>query len=139
MHIDPEQPGSLQELGLEAAWGNAFIEDDGTELVAAFRALGPRVVLDWGFPPEWLNIVEDFKQNGVELWWFDAPHAKAREEFIRRGIVPVEALVRQMEAIAEEWEEILNVFHPNVVAVIGEDGRRMEPEMVWQMIRSHVA
>lgn len=138
VHVDVEEAGRLRAVGLERVWQETFTEDDGSSLVAALKSLGPRVVLDWGFPPNWLHIVEDFKDGGAELWWFDADHVEARDEFVKRGTVPEAALDHQMNAIRWNWDDIHELFHPNILLVLGPDGRRMEPEAIWESMTTRV-
>jgi len=134
VHVDPERPGCLDELSITGAWGQALREDDPTELLSALRALGPRVVLDWGFPPHRIDFVEELKAIGVTLWWFDADHGRAREEFIRRRIVSQAALEIQMPAIQKRWDQLRELFHPNIIRVLDSAGQRLDSNDIWQEI-----
>jgi hypothetical protein len=139
VHVDPEQEGRLEQLGIAEVWRRAFHDHDPGELLDALRALGPRVVLDWGFPPQLIYFAEELSENGVELWWFDADRRRARDEFIRRDTVPVAALDIQMLAVQEYWEAIRELFHPNIILVLDAEGMRMEPNAIWQTISGNAA
>ena len=116
-----------------------FANEDVSRLVAALRALGPRVLLDWGFPPECLHLVEDLKERGVQLWWFNAQRGIAREEFIKRGTGHVADFDHQMDEIEMLREDIDEAFKPHVLTVLSADGRRMAPAEIWQQVSSHAA
>jgi len=95
--------------------------------------------LDWGFPPEWLHVVRGIKGAGVDIWWFDGDRAKAREEFVKRGTVPVSDLDVQMAKIQSRWAEIQDLFGPNRIDIIASNGQRMSPEEIWRHIDAHAA
>jgi hypothetical protein len=139
VHVDPERPGCLDELSITGAWGQALRDDDPTELLSALRALGPRVVLDWGFPPHRIDFVEELKEIGVALWWFDADHGRAREEVIGLRAGSQAALDIQMPAIQERSDHLRELFHPNIILVLDSAGRRMDSNDIWQAISRRTA
>lgn len=99
VHVDIDEISRLQNLGLAPALKACLQASNGAALVSALRALGTHVVLDWGFPPERLDVVREMKREGVEIWWFDGDRAEARKQFVARGTVPVSALDIQMQKI----------------------------------------
>jgi hypothetical protein len=115
---------------------NALLGDQSAEpFVRAVRALGNRVVWDWGFPPERIEGVRKLKQAGFQVWWFDADHAAARKAFIARGTVSVECLDIQMPKIVQAWPNIRDVFQPSIVETLGADGLRKSPEEIWRLMQ----
>jgi hypothetical protein len=134
VHVDIEEAGRLESLRLGAAWNACFQTGDVSLLVAELRALGPHVVLDWGFPPEWLHVVREMKGAGVDIWWLDGDRARAREEFVKRRTVPVSALDVQMTKIQSRWADIQDLFGSNRIDVIASNGQRMPPEEMWRRI-----
>jgi hypothetical protein len=139
VHVDLEEAGRLESLRLGPAWNACFQTGDVSLLVAKLRALGPHVALDWGFPPEWLHVVRGIKGAGVDIWWFDGDRAKAREEFVKRGTVPVSDLDVQMAKIQSRGAEIQDLFGPNRIDIIASNGQRMSPEEIWRHIDAHAA
>ena len=101
--------------------------------------LPPRVVVDWGFPPERLAQVAKLKDAGVRLFWFDSDRARARAEFINRDTVSVSALDVQMPLIEKEWERISALFAPNEIDMLSADGQRKSPEEIWRLMNARVA
>ena len=78
------------------------------------RVFGRRsVVIDWGFPPVWLRVVRDFKDEAVHIWWFDADIGAARQKFIERAEDSVEDFDRQVARI-QAWAMIAEVFESHL-------------------------
>jgi hypothetical protein len=71
LYVDIEN-GGLEPAGLSSHW-NAMFAPHGSanSFVAVLKQMPRPVVLDWGFPPRCLPIVESLKHAGVEVWWFD--------------------------------------------------------------------
>jgi hypothetical protein len=137
IHVDVDSPTSPEARHilavLKVCWGARTI----TAATATLGTLEPRVVVDWGFPPEQLPLVQRLKDAGTRLWWFDGDRDRARAEFVRRGTIPILCLDVQMAKIARSWEEIRGVFHPNIIDVLGADGQRRSPEEIWEHIVGH--
>lgn len=115
MFIDVEKHGVLQKAGLAEPFILMLTSNSVETFLEAVRAMGRPVVLDWGFPPSRLPIVANLKEAGVEVWWFDGDRDAARESFIKRNTVPVEALNVQMPAIEGAWPEIRAVFEGHII------------------------
>ena len=139
LHIDIEKPGRHQELSLTSAWDACLPSGDVSDLIREFRLLSPKVILDWGFPPEWLNIVSGLKRGGADIWWFDGDRAKTREEFIKRRTVAVADLDLQMYKIERWWQDIIALFGRNRIDVIAPTGQRMSSEDIWRHINGGAA
>ena len=79
------------------------------------------MVFDWGYPPEWLPLVEHLHAAGLDAWWFDGDREAARATFIARRTVSVQALDIQMAKIAK-WQPKLDAFYGSrIVRAIGSD------------------
>jgi hypothetical protein len=131
VHLDIENSDRLQELS------TAVRQNGVATFVDKLGQLGQRVVLDWGFPPRLLYFVKEMKECGVRLWWFDGDHDRAREEFIKRGTVLLPNFERQMHQIGLHWNEIREVFQPNILQVLDSEGHRMTPEEIWGHISTN--
>jgi hypothetical protein len=135
VHVDVEKACRLEILGLRATWDACFQSGDASPFVADLRALGSPVAVDWGFPPDLLHIVRALKREGVGVWWFDGDRARAREEFVKRGTVPVANFDAQMPRIEFRWAEIRDAFGLNRIDVLASSGQRMSPEEIWGILR----
>jgi hypothetical protein len=90
------------------------------------------VALDWGFPPAWLGVVRDLKDEGVETWWFHAAEAAARENYMRRGGRAPEAFEKQIASIYEAWSSISEVFEDRIITTISPAGRFTKAEKIFE-------
>jgi hypothetical protein len=132
LHLDVEKDGRLASNGLLDAWNNCFTTSGVGQFVRALQHLGDHVVVNWGFPPRFLNVVQGFKAAGLVPWWFDADHDAAKRAFVARGDVSIQAFEIQMTAIREEWSSIEATFRPNIIATLRADGSRIPPEMIHE-------
>lgn len=48
------------------------------------RNLGPKVVIEWGFPVSALDCVRQLRAARFDAWWFDGDEPAARQGYIRR-------------------------------------------------------
>ncbi|TMC49240.1 MAG: hypothetical protein E6J14_09245 [Chloroflexi bacterium] len=100
----------------------------------ALRALGERVVLDWGFPVVCLPVIRAIHAAGVTAWWFDGDRAAARKAFIERRTASVNDLDRQMAAIARHEAELAIFYEDRLIYAVAEDGTFAPPLVVFQTI-----
>jgi hypothetical protein len=130
-HIDLENQG-LDQFGLGDAWqGIVRLPPETVQpFVTRLREMKRPVVLDWGFPPQWLPLVRALHEAGVTAWWFDADRAAARNAFIRRGTVSVEALDQQLGLIDRHWPQLAEFYGPRIVRVLAPSGVFMTPEAI---------
>lgn len=135
LHLDVENDASVIASGLANVVAPFRQHGDTERLLDALERLDRPVVFNWGFPPEYLHIVEEFEEVGFELWWLDADHARARQKFIERGEVPVKYFDIQVAAITDRWNAITELFDPNLVDVLDAAGARLGPEEIWQRIQ----
>jgi hypothetical protein len=128
LHLDVEKDGRLAAIGLEGSWNRCFRLRDVTAFASQLRSLNRDVIVNWGFPVAWLDVVRQFKSEGFVLWWFGADHGRARQAFAERGDVPLAAFERQVAAISTNWSAIETVFRPNIVTTLDGQGNRSTPE-----------
>jgi len=131
LHVDVEAPGRLAELGLEAAWRRCFDTGNGTALVRGLRAIAPRVVVDWGFPPGCVPVVRMLGNAGVHLFWLDGDPGAVRESFVRRGTVPISAFETQTARIGQRRAELDDLFGSRRLSVLDRAGRYLPPDAIW--------
>lgn len=63
-------------LGVEYSFHHVDIDFDRYPDASAWLKM-PRVVVDWGFPPNCLPFVRDLVANGFSHWWFDGDRQAA--------------------------------------------------------------
>jgi hypothetical protein len=134
-HLDLENRG-LDRFGLGLAWQRILRlpPDDVEPFVSALRQLDRPAVLDWGFPPSWLPLVRALHDAGVTAWWFDGDRAAARDTFIQRGTVTIDALDQQMALIVQRWPELATFYGDRMLEVVAPNGNFMTPEDLFARI-----
>lgn len=108
------------------------------EVVAKARALGPKVIIEWGFNVELLDCVRQLRDAGFDAWWLDGDEEAARQGYMkRRGDSPVvmNAYWRQVNAIEAERPKLECFYGDHVVrAVTSEPTYRPCAEIVSIML-----
>ena len=135
VHVDVEKDGRLDTYHLIDDWNSCFTSPDVGPFVKSLHCLGERVVVNWGFPPRFLSVVQGFKAAGLVPWWFDADHDAARRAFVARGDVAIRAFEIQMAAIRDQWPSIEATFRPNLITTLRSDGSRVLAEAIYEVIR----
>lgn len=92
------------------------------------------MILDWGYPPAFLPLIQALHEAGVVAWWFNGDQAAARESFTRRGTVSTDAFDRQMAAIASAWPELSVFYGSRIVTAIRSDGSFADPSELFAQI-----
>lgn len=117
--------GGMSEYRLNGLDGEAFVHQ--------LRSLAPRVVLEWGYPVEFLPRLQAIQRGGVPTWWFDGDRAAARASYIRpRGDaeVTVAAFEKQLAAIERTWPALKEFYEGRIVHTLRADGSFVNPERV---------
>lgn len=69
-------------------WGPLLCGSQSPEATAETRdrarALGPKVVIEWGFKVGLLRCVRHLQAAGFEAWWLDGDEEAARQGYMRR-------------------------------------------------------
>jgi hypothetical protein len=132
LHVDIEQfHGSY----FHTVWDAAIRLGNVSLFLDTLQERSAHTVLSWGFHPDDVEIVADFKRAGVKLWWFEADEAKARERFIARGNVSINAFEAQMKRIKDNRRKIEQLFHPNIVTTLKPDNGSMTFPQIFDLIR----
>jgi hypothetical protein len=131
LYVDIEN-GGLEPAGLSSHWKAMFGPNGSTSsFVAALNQMGRPIILDWGFPPHCLPIVESLKYAGVEVWWFDGERNAARNSFVQRGTVSVQCLDVQMGGIERDWSAIMRVVGDRVIDTVKSGPQYQNPEIIF--------
>src|SRR6516164_1721641 len=71
IHVEVDKPTSPEAQRFLAVLDACCRARTMTTAKASLATLEPRLVVDWGFPPEQLPVIEKLKDAGAQLWWFD--------------------------------------------------------------------
>jgi hypothetical protein len=134
VHLDVEKDGAVTKAHLLDAWNACIASADVAPFVESLNRLRGSVVVNWGFPPRFLDVIQRFKDEGLEPWWFDADPEAARRAFVARGDVPLQAFQTQMAAIQEGWRNIEATFRPNIITTLFPDDTRLPAEVIYKMM-----
>lgn len=97
VHYDLEcYPRGWPHPELKGIW-----ENNRTAFVVQIRQNHDRVVVDWGFPASCLSWVQELRDQGVRLIWFDGEVKRARKEFEQRGGIDVTRFDTQVKQIQQ--------------------------------------
>ena len=82
---------------------------------AEAEALGTKVVIEWGFPPDpsVLAIVTNLRDAGFDTWWLDCDEAIGRERYVcSKGNSPavMAAYNTQTGKIGAAWEALESFY-----------------------------
>ncbi|MGH7368364.1 MAG: hypothetical protein ACREK9_18325 [Candidatus Rokuibacteriota bacterium] len=135
LHWDLEKQLVLALDGRRLAWPGLLTTRAGIRrFVRELGRMHPRVVLDWGFPPERLPIIVALQEEGVEAWWFDGDRTAAVESFQRRGTVPMEAWNIQLPKIDHHWSRIEETFGLRMIKTLDANGHYADPGQISRRI-----
>ena len=122
IHFDIDRR-QFQGTGVQPQWDAIFRPNGSVEpFVKSLSQWRRSAIIDWGFPPAWLQVVRDFKDVGVDIWWFDADISAARQKFIERAEHSVENFDRQIARIQQAWPMIAAVFGSHLMRTLCANG-----------------
>jgi hypothetical protein len=133
LHIDAERDGGIDfdRVGVHEEWDDLISTRSARKFIAAISEKGKPVIVNWGFPTDFLYVVVALKAEGVDTWWFNGESKVARQAFVRRGGIDPVYFDRQMADIKREWSRIVPVFQPRLVEALRKDGAQRTPEELW--------
>lgn len=132
-YVDMEHDG-LDEHGFRASWDTFCDSSDTKSFIAAIRAHPTSVVLDWGFPPSQVHLVQKLKDAGLRMFWFEGDRLATRFYFVQCGTVPVSAFDSQYSQISSQWHKIEPIFGDNVVKTVHTDGTRLSSNVIFTQV-----
>lgn len=115
IHVDMEK---FSDSGLQKKWDKCFKSKDIRPFVNEIMKMNRPVVMTWGFPPDHLSIIYQFRDLGIECIWFDAPEMLARDSFLHRNTVSEAEFDSQMGAIRKHQKDLLAFFDDKTVTVM---------------------
>lgn len=106
------------------------------KFLRAISELEQPIAIDWGFPPGMITLVRLFKLNGFTIWWFDGDRDAAKESFVQRGTVSLEAFIVQMQSIEENWNQIEDEIEDNIITTVSAGPAYTTPEHIYMRMFS---
>ncbi|HET9081111.1 MAG TPA: AAA family ATPase [Trebonia sp.] len=113
------------ETDAESRWRSLLQASSSPEKAAEAynraRDLGPKVVIEWGFPVSALDCVRQLRTAGFDAWWFDGEESGAREGYIqRRGCSPsvMRDYSAQVQTIEARLPEIEHFYGDHVIRTV---------------------
>jgi|ERR1035438_6359219 hypothetical protein len=94
------------------------------------RALGPDVIVEWGFKVALLGCVRYLRAAGLESWWFDGDEMAARQGYInRRGDSPeaMRAYQVQVDEIQAAWPQLERFYGDHIIRTVSAGPTYMIP------------
>ena len=133
LHIDIE---AFEGSHFHAVWEAAIRLGDVSLFLNAIKERSSYAILSWGFHQKDIEIVAKLKGAGVNLWWFEANEARARERFIARGGVGVDLFEAQMKRIKNNRARIEHLFKPNILTTLRFDNSVMTFREIFDAVRN---
>jgi predicted kinase len=125
----------FQGTGVGAQWTNIFQPGGSVEpFVSTLRQWLRSVVIDWGFAPARLGVVRNLKEEGVEIWWFDADRAAAQRKYVERGDRALERFEAQIARIETTWSQIAEVFGTHIIVTLNSNAIYMPSEAIFRQM-----
>ncbi len=108
---------------LQQTWSVAIQTGDPAIFIRACKEIGD-VIIDWGFPIQYISFVQKLAARGFKIFWFDADVQAARRVFANRATVSLTAFDQQMSALNSV--DVLDAIGPKVIRVL-EKGPQFKP------------
>jgi hypothetical protein len=131
LHFDIDHR-QFKGTGVDQQWEGMFRPTGSVEpFLATIRQWLRSVAVDWGFPPAKLGVVSDFKEEGVDLWWFDADKTAARKKYVERGGQALGAFDAQVSSIEKAWPFISELVCDHIITTLNPNGKYMAPQQIF--------
>jgi hypothetical protein len=136
VHLDAERDSGsdFDHHAIHKEWDALIATAQPTEFGRAIRLLRRPVIVNWGFPVEYLYVPRALRATGFRTWWLRGDRDQARRAFIGRGGIPVHLFEQQMDAIEREWTHIESVFGSQIIDGLRPDGSQRPPSELWREI-----
>lgn len=104
-----------------STWGQLLCVQSHEQAVVArnrVRALGPNVLIEWGFAVQLLNCVRRLRIVGFDAWWLDGDETATRQGYIeRRGNAPdtMKLYQLQVDGIQGAWPKLERFYGGHII------------------------
>lgn len=133
LHLDFDQ--LLRGLGTQTKLSLiALLQGNPDAFISRLSQEGQFTVIDWGFPLSMLPRVRWFQQKGTATWWFDGDREAARQAFIKRGTVSLEAFRVQMDSIEKNWRAIKEIVGTRIIKTVSPGPTHATPEWIFDQM-----
>lgn len=131
LHIDMEAwEGSAQHR----LWEKCLKESSISNFISLLNRSAPNIVFTWGYPPECINIVRQFKNHGAALWWFDGDEGAARAAKLGRDGLATDFDI-QLNKIRSHQAELDALYGENTIRTLQETGDYLSFDKIAEAIR----
>jgi hypothetical protein len=142
IHIDAEVDGGIDfdRVGIHRDWNNVIATGHAEAFRVAVDELSHPIVINWGFPVQYLYVVRALQAVGFIAWWVGGDRKAAREAYGKRylagrGFHPAN-FDPQMVAIEQHWLLIESVFGARIISGLAADGSQRQPAEMWAEIEA---
>jgi hypothetical protein len=126
-HIETDKDAGLATLN--ALLGGFQGPGGAAEVRAKARALGEKVVIEWGFMIEDFGWVRQLQAAGFDAWWLDGDEQAARQGYINKtggGPAAMKAYWNQVKAIEAARPALERFYGNNIVCTVTSGTRRTQ-------------
>ena len=138
LHLDIENKESVINHNLLNEVGE-FRNGNYESLFYKFKEFEKPIILNYGFPPEYLSLIKNFFNYGLVPVWFDAKRNVSCEKFLERGGIDIKYFNIQMDKIEKYKIELNNAFGKCTIQTLRDNGTRVSPEDIYNNIKQILA
>jgi len=136
IHLDIENNESVISHNLQNEVSE-FWNGNYDLLFCKFKELEKPIILNYGFPPEYLSFIKSFLKYGFFPVWFDANKNVSREKFLERGKIDIKYFNIQMAKIEKSEKELTDTFSKCKIRTLQDDGSRLSPEVIFSEVKQN--
>jgi hypothetical protein len=132
---NPKDPFSLDKNGLRESWEEFWTGRDVTSFKKVLKSRPENLILlEWGFRPDLLHIVERMRGIGIVPWWLEGDPAAAERSHATCSHKSMSDFHRQMTAINASRTTLAAFYGANRIVRLDADGKFLPDEEVLKTI-----
>ncbi|HTX95066.1 MAG TPA: hypothetical protein VME67_09565 [Mycobacterium sp.] len=131
IHIETDTYAGLATLngllgGFQCPGGAAVVHDRA-------RALGEKVVIEWGFRPKTeFHFVRQLRLAGFDPWWLDRNEKAARQGYMeaKGDSAPMHLYWEQVNAIEAAWPKLEKFYGDHIIRTVSPGATALTVEQI---------